>query len=150
MKDGIVARNINNVLMKQAKNTNLQFLKPRFDSLVVDSFLDRYEKSKDYTRSSRENNNSSGISYENQIQQKVYDFLKKNNIGYKDSNDMITLQSISYSLCQLIQYTNKFKNRFYHNSKSRFESCDLLKSVNNCMIIRNKFASKKLIYIYIY
>ena len=96
MKDGIVARNIYNVLMKQAKNTKLQFLKPRFDSLVVDSFLDRYEKSKDSTSSSREKNNSSGISYENQIQQKVYDFLKKNNIGYKDSNDMIILKSISY------------------------------------------------------
>ena len=57
---------------------------------------------------------------------------------------MVTLKSISYSLCQLVQYAMKYKDRLSQNSKTRFISCGLLSSIKECVIIGRNTISKKL------
>ena len=127
-------RNINQILMDNARKTKLQFLFSRKTSVEVDSYLNNYHKDPNLFTSTGTAKNTKSINFEDQIQEKVFTFLSLNNIGYVDEGEKEVLKSIAYGICQLCQYTNKYRERLSHNSVTLFEWCPLLSSTKDCVI----------------
>ena len=117
---------------------------PRISSIEVNSFLSKFHEDSNLFPNTECIESTQTINYEDQIQQKVFEFLSLNNIGYHDEGEEQRLRSIAYSICQLCQHTNKYRERLSHNSVTLFETCPLLSSIKHCVLTGRNISTKTL------
>ena len=127
-----------NIFDDMIRNANLgHFLKSEYSQKDVDEFLTQYhsaEKKGEFLKKFSHKK----ITLDQQVKQRLYTFLDKNELGYKSDDEKHTLQVSMNDFSSVLLNIQKYYERLKVNNLGNFQNDTLLDAIRNCVSTKSK------------